>query len=171
MTENSAENKAQPGNDTTPSSEELRMRVEATRQGLGETVQALAAKADVKARAREKSTAVRHQVAEKTAHVGAQLREKATHAAHAVQDRTPEPVRGKAAAATEQVRGKTAAAGGQVRGTAVHVAELARDKAPEPVREKAGKGMRVVRANRTPLLAVGAAIIVVLMVHRSRRHR
>ena len=160
MTENSAENKAQPGNDTTPSSEELRMRVEATRQGLGETVQALAAKADVKARAQEKSTAVRHQVSEKTAHVGAQLRDKATHAAHAVQDRTPEPVRAKAAAA-----------GGQVRGTAVHVAELARDKAPEPVREKAGQGMRVVRANRTPLLAVGAAIIVVLMVHRSRRHR
>ncbi|WP_330289617.1 DUF3618 domain-containing protein [Streptomyces sp. NBC_00576] len=159
MTENRAENKAQPGNDTTPSSEELRRRVEATRQGLGETVEALAAKADVKARAQEKTTAVKHQVAEKTAHVGAQLRDKATHAAHAVQDRTPEPVRAKAAAA-----------GGQVRGKAVHVAELARDKAPEPVREKAGQGMRVARANRAPLLAVGA-IIALLMVRRSRRHR
>lgn len=81
---------------TTPSPEELRIRVEATREELGETVEALAAKADVKARAQEKTTAVKQQVAERTTHVTAQLRDRATHAAHAVQDRTPEPVREKA---------------------------------------------------------------------------
>ncbi|MFJ4487349.1 DUF3618 domain-containing protein [Streptomyces longwoodensis] len=41
--------------DKSPGPEELRERVERTRAELGRTVQALAAKADVKARAREKA--------------------------------------------------------------------------------------------------------------------
>lgn len=68
------------------------------------------------------------------------------------------------------MRTKAAAATEQVRGQAVHVAELARDKAPEPVREKAGQGMQAARDKRTPLLAVGA-LIAVLLIRRSRRHR
>lgn len=88
--------KPHKGDETAPSPEELREQVEATREELGETVGALAAKTDVRTRAHEKTTAVTHQVAEKTTQVRTQLRDKATHAAHVVHDRTPEPVRERA---------------------------------------------------------------------------
>ncbi|MFI9583578.1 DUF3618 domain-containing protein [Streptomyces sp. NPDC052236] len=68
--------------------EELREQVKHARDQLGDTVEELTAKADVKARAQEKAA----RLAE-----GAQHRAK--RAAHAVQERTPEPVRKNAAAA------------------------------------------------------------------------
>jgi hypothetical protein len=55
--------------------DELAAEVERTRERLGETVQELAAKADVKARAQEKAAELTHAAREKT-----------THAAHAVHD-------------------------------------------------------------------------------------
>ncbi|MEU9305387.1 DUF3618 domain-containing protein [Streptomyces sp. NPDC048269] len=48
-----------------PASERLRAQVDGTRAELGRTVQALAAKADVKGRAREKAAAATHQAREK----------------------------------------------------------------------------------------------------------
>ncbi|MFF0742763.1 DUF3618 domain-containing protein [Streptomyces sp. NPDC004111] len=48
------------------SPEELRERIEQTRAELGETVQALAARADVKARAQEKAAEVKEQAGELT---------------------------------------------------------------------------------------------------------
>ncbi|MFE2426514.1 DUF3618 domain-containing protein [Streptomyces sp. NPDC059373] len=51
-----------------PTTQELRERAEATREQLGETVEALAAKADVKAPVHE-GGAAKHQVSEKTAPV------------------------------------------------------------------------------------------------------
>jgi hypothetical protein len=79
---------------------------------------------------------------------------------HVVQDRTPEPVRAKAAAATEQVRDRAARAG-----------RLARERTPEPVREQAGQGLRAARANRAPLLAAAGALVALLFIRRSRKHR
>jgi hypothetical protein len=79
---------------------------------------------------------------------------------HVVQERTPEPVRANAAAATEQVRDK-----------AVHAGKLAREKTPEPVREKAGQGLQAARANRAPLLDAAGALIALLLIRRSRKHR
>jgi hypothetical protein len=52
-----------------PTAEELRARAEATREQLGETVEALAAKADVKARVHDKAAAAKHRVSEKAAPV------------------------------------------------------------------------------------------------------
>ncbi|MDX6351469.1 MAG: hypothetical protein QOF84_6259 [Streptomyces sp.] len=52
-----------------PTTQELRERAEATREQLGETVEALAAKADVKARVHDKAAAAKHQMGEKAAPV------------------------------------------------------------------------------------------------------
>ncbi|MFJ6367807.1 DUF3618 domain-containing protein [Streptomyces virginiae] len=68
-----------------PSPEELRARIEHTRDQLGRTVEALAAKADVKAQATEKA-----------AHVTGQIRDRVQHVAHLAAEKTPDPVLDKA---------------------------------------------------------------------------
>ncbi|MFB7176209.1 DUF3618 domain-containing protein [Streptomyces sp. NPDC056257] len=114
----------------TPTPEELREQVEHTRDELGQTIEALAAKADVKAQARERTAAVKEQAAEKTALVADQIRAQTQHAAQLVKDTTPDPV--------------------------LH---------------KAGQVAEAARANRTPLLVAGAALLVLLLVRHSRRSR
>lgn len=112
----------------TPTPEELREQIQHTRDDLGQTVEALAAKADVKAQAKEKAAAMKEQAAEKAALVSEQIRAKAEQAAR-----------------------------------------LAKDKAPEPLLDKGRQAARVARANRTPILAAGAALVVLLLLRRSRR--
>ncbi|MFF8012780.1 DUF3618 domain-containing protein [Streptomyces sp. NPDC007929] len=105
----------QPPHDepTARSQEELREQVEHTRQELGDTVQALADRADVRTRAREKAVAV-----------GEQARAKATQLAHTVEGRLPEPVKQKSAAAAQGAREKAAQAD-----------QVWQDKAPRQVRD------------------------------------
>ncbi|MFB6805301.1 DUF3618 domain-containing protein [Streptomyces sp. NPDC056387] len=114
----------------TPTPAELREQVEFTRDELGQTVEALVDKTDIKAQAKEKAAAAKEQAAEKTA---------------AVVD--------------------------QISGTAHHAAQLVKDTTPDPVLEKAGQVAGVARANRKPLLVAGAALLVFLLVRRSRAGR
>ncbi|MFK0238825.1 DUF3618 domain-containing protein [Streptomyces vinaceus] len=109
---------------------ELREQVERTRDELGRTVEALAAKADIKAQAKEKAATVKDQAAEKAALVSDQIREKAGDAAH-----------------------------------------LMKDKTPDPLLEKADQAATAARANRTPLLLIAGAVVVLLLVRRSRGRR
>ncbi|MDX6361009.1 DUF3618 domain-containing protein [Streptomyces sp. NPDC058274] len=88
--------------------EELRRQIEETRSQLGDTVEELAAKADVKARARaraadlkDKAGAMTVQVKSTAALAGHTVQDKASQAGHAVQDTVPGPVR---TAATNVVR-------------------------------------------------------------------
>ncbi|MEO3977805.1 DUF3618 domain-containing protein [Streptomyces sp. CAU 1734] len=74
------------GQDSTPDA--LREQARATREELGHTVEALAAKADITAQAKQKADIVRQQV-----------QDTAVHAWTVARDRTPEPVREKAARA------------------------------------------------------------------------
>lgn len=60
--------------------EALRAEIAQTREELGDTVQALAAKADVKARVRESAAQTKARVRQRAAETTAQLREQATHA-------------------------------------------------------------------------------------------
>jgi ElaB/YqjD/DUF883 family membrane-anchored ribosome-binding protein len=55
--------------------QQLRAEIERTRRDLGETVAALAEKTDVKARAREKVSEVRHTVSERRAELVTRARE------------------------------------------------------------------------------------------------
>ncbi|WP_327130415.1 DUF3618 domain-containing protein [Streptomyces sp. NBC_01343] len=69
----------------TPTPDELREQLEGTHDELGQTLESLAGKADVKT-----------QTAEKTAAVADRMRGKALHAAQLVMDTTPDPVLDKA---------------------------------------------------------------------------
>ncbi|MFJ8862331.1 DUF3618 domain-containing protein [Streptomyces sp. NPDC102451] len=72
--------------------EELQEQVERTRDALGQTVEALAAEADVKTRAKEKAAAAGEQASEKAALAADQLRGKAEQATQLVRDKTPDPL-------------------------------------------------------------------------------
>ncbi|MEN3538249.1 DUF3618 domain-containing protein [Microbispora sp. ZYX-F-249] len=88
---------------------EVRQEIERTRDHLGDTIEALAAKADVKARAQERVHATTAAARARVADVTGRVREA-----------TPEPVRGAAGKVSEQARrrpGLVAAAG--VAGTAL----------------------------------------------------
>ncbi|MER6348894.1 DUF3618 domain-containing protein [Streptomyces sp. NPDC001595] len=146
------QDKPQSGDETARSPEELREQVETTRKQLGETVEALTAKTDVKARAHEQAEAVRHQVSEKTTQVKARAHEQTEAVRH-------------------QVSEKTALVKAQVRDRATHAADVVHDKTPEPVWEKAGQGVRAARSHRTPLLAAGGALVAVLLARRYWRRR
>ncbi|MCX5238670.1 DUF3618 domain-containing protein [Streptomyces prunicolor] len=71
----------------------------------------------------------------------------------------------------QQVEEKTTQAKAQLRDTAAHVVHVVQEKTPEPVREKAGQGLQAARANRAPLLAAAGALIALLFIRRSRKHR
>ncbi|MDX2389114.1 MULTISPECIES: DUF3618 domain-containing protein [unclassified Streptomyces] len=140
-----------------PTPEELREQITHTRDELGRTVEALAAKADVRAQAKQKTAAVKQEASEKAALVTEQIREKAEHAADLVRDKTPDPILEKASRAAAQVRETTARAG-----------QLASEKTPDPILERAGHAATAVRANLTPLLAAGAVLVVFLLIRRGR---
>jgi hypothetical protein len=126
----------------------LRAEIKQTRADLGETVQALAAKADVKARAKEQ-------------------------VAH-----TKERVKAQAAFATGRVRGAAAHATGRVRGASSSTADATGavghavgNSAHAALDNASAAGARV-RRDPAPWAAVavaGAAIVAVLLVIRARR--
>jgi uncharacterized protein (DUF1800 family) len=68
--------------------DELQADIEATRAELGETVEALSAKADVPGRAKQKVADTQATITEKATHAKDAVAEKATHAKDAVVDKT-----------------------------------------------------------------------------------
>ncbi|MEU6093080.1 DUF3618 domain-containing protein [Streptomyces sp. NPDC047085] len=122
---------------------ELREQVEHTREELGQTVQALAAKTDVKARAQEKAAEAKEQAAAKAG----ELKEQATVKAGELK-----------AKAAEQARAKTAQAG-----------QLWEEKTPDPVRQKTAQGAQLARHNRKVLLAAAGVAAVVWLACRRRK--
>ncbi|MFB7948813.1 hypothetical protein ACFC6L_28305 [Kitasatospora phosalacinea] len=97
------------------------------------------------------------------AHLAGRLREKAGRAAEMARDRTPDPVLDKAGRAAAQVRDAAAQAG-----------HLAAEKTPDRLREQAASAATTAaaaaRANRTPLLAGAAVLLVALFLLRGRGH-
>ncbi|AGS67291.1 DUF3618 domain-containing protein [Streptomyces collinus] len=138
----------QPPHDepTAQSPEELREQIEHTRHELGDTVQALAAKTDVKARAQEKAAEMKEQAAvkagelkEQAALKAEQVKAKAAEAASRVQDKLPDPVRERAVQAAGQARATTA------------------------------QGLHKARGNRQLLVAAAAAGTLVWLIRRKKR--
>jgi hypothetical protein len=136
-----------------PSIDELRADIKQTRVELGETVQALAAKADVKARAKDQV------------------------------EQTKQKVKAQAVEATEKVRGAAVAAGGKVRTAATQAKDSATDKvstlqgsggnADDPDSpEVAYATQPPVRTGPVPLSLVFAgvlALVGVILIVRGRR--
>ncbi|GLX34243.1 hypothetical protein Sros01_03160 [Streptomyces roseochromogenus] len=125
-----------------------------------QTVEALAAKAAIKARPKEKTADMKQHSAEKASLIADQIREKAEQAARLVRDNTPDSVLDNAAQAVTQVWDGATRAG-----------QYAADKTPDPLLEKAGQAATAARGNRTPLLVAGAVIIALVLVRRSRARR
>jgi hypothetical protein len=133
-----------------PDVEALRAEIKQTRAELGETVQALAAKADVKARAKEQVEQTKQKVR-----------------AQAVE--ATEKVRDAALVATDKVRQAAAQAGAAARGTAEQATDKVNDSGAV---ERAQDVRQRVRRNPITLAAVVAtavAIVGVILVVRGRR--
>jgi hypothetical protein len=128
--------------------QELRQEIERTREQLGETVEQLAAKADVKGRAQVRAAEVSGRVKATTG----QAWEKAA---------------GRAGSMRGQLAGQ--AATGQKRVTAA--AAPVWDATPAPVRQAVQKGATAARQRRVPLAVASVALIAGYLVIRWWRKR
>ena len=75
-----------------PDVERIEQEIEQTRGELADTVEALAYKADVPARARERATAVKERATESAAHAAHAARERADQAAQVARQRADQAV-------------------------------------------------------------------------------
>ncbi|MFI5937194.1 DUF3618 domain-containing protein [Actinoplanes sp. NPDC051494] len=133
-----------------PDVEALREDIKQTRAELGETVQALAAKADVKARAKEQVEVTKAKAKAQVLDATEKVREVATSAAATASSA--------AATASGKVRAATSVAGDKVRDSGtLDIAQDARDQ---------------VRRNPIPftaIVAAGLALAGVILIVRGRR--
>ncbi len=149
----------------TPEEEALAGEIERTREQLGETVEALAAKADVKGRARRRG-------AEVTGNLRGRARaakDKVTEQAGELRDEAA----AKAAQAKNAAQGAGAPVAGQVASRAAAAGRAVRDITPAPVQRSAGRAVVIVRGHRgkaaAAALAATALILAWLAARRRRR--
>jgi hypothetical protein len=89
----------------TPEEQALTEKIERTREHLGETVEALAAKADVKARAQHDAAEVKGNLSDKARAIKDKVTEQASELRKEAANVTPEPVQRSASQAADIVRG------------------------------------------------------------------
>jgi cobalamin biosynthesis Mg chelatase CobN len=133
-----------------PDVNQLRAEIKQTRAELGETVQALAAKADVKARAKEQVEQTKQKVRAQAAETTGRVREAAL-------------------SATGRMRTAAANAGATARGTAEQATDRVNDSG---ALDRAQDAREQVRRNPIPFAAVlvaAAAVVGVILVMRGRR--
>lgn len=134
--------------------QELQEEIEQTREQLGETVEELVAKADLKGRARAKAADLTRRVKGRTARVRAKATERGTG------------VRSHVAAKSVGVRHQAQEASGaakarlQARGAPVWEA------VPGPVRRTAVKGASAAQRRRVPLMVAAATLVAGYVVLR-----
>ena len=130
--------------------QELQEEIERTREHLGQTVEALMAKVDVKARAQDEASRL----------IG-RLKARAVQARQQAVARTYQ--------ARHQVADKAAGPREQVAEAAAGISKVT----PAPVKQAAGNAVATARQRRTPLLAaigaVGAGLVGWLLFQRWRR--
>jgi cobalamin biosynthesis Mg chelatase CobN len=153
--EQPAKRQTAPGGTAPDDEQELRHEIEQTREQLGETVEQLAAKTDVKSQARAKAAAVTGRVKDKTA----QIRAKAGDGGAGV--------RSQAAGKTAQARQQATAAKNQIQARA----SGAWQAAPEDVRRTVAKGASTANQRRAPLAVAAAVLITGYLVFRWWRRR
>ncbi|WP_371672308.1 DUF3618 domain-containing protein [Streptomyces sp. NBC_00289] len=122
--------------------DELRRQIEQTRSQLGDTVEELAAKTDIKGRALARAADLR----DKAGAMSVQLRSSAAQAGHTVQ-------------------GRALHAGHTVQGKATHAGEVVEHRTPQPVQNVVRSGLR----NPRPVLVVGALVGLVVVAGVIRR--
>jgi cobalamin biosynthesis Mg chelatase CobN len=133
-----------------PDVDALRDDIKQTRAELGETVQALAAKADVKARAKESVEQTKQRVKAQAVQATDKVKIAAVHAG-------------------DVVKGTAHQAGDKVRGTALQAGDKVRESG---ALEKAQDAGERVKRNPVPVAAVvaaGAVLVIALLIIRGRR--
>jgi Protein of unknown function (DUF3618) len=131
--------------------QQLEQEIERAREQLGETVEQLAAKADVKGRAQAKAAEVSGRV---KATAGQAQQEAAARAGR---------IRSQFADTTAAARQKAVSAGGagkdQLQSQIAAVTRPMWDATPEPLRRSVARGARTARQHRMPL-AVAAGVVI-----------
>jgi hypothetical protein len=131
--------------------QQLEQEIERTRGQLGETVEQLAAKADVKGRARAKAAEVSERVKSKTS----QAQNEAAAGAESVRSQLV----AKTAAARQKAMSAGGAGKGQLQGRTAAVVTPVWEAAPEPLRRSVARGASTARQHRVPL-AVAAGVVI-----------
>jgi hypothetical protein len=138
---------------------QLRQEIERTREQLGETVEQLAAKADVKGRARAKAAGLAGRVKGEAA----QARARGATQAGAV--------RGQLADKSAGVRQKAVAVGGTAKTQLQAQAAWVREAAPEPLRRTVAGGASTAQQRRIPLAIAAVTLIAGYVALRWWRKR
>ncbi|MFF4013459.1 DUF3618 domain-containing protein [Streptomyces sp. NPDC001843] len=161
-------NRSGPGGGGAKGPDELRQQIKQTRSQLGSTVEELAARVDVKGRARARAADLR----DKAGAMTVQLRSTAAQAGHTVQER--------AARAGHTMQEQAAKAGHTVQERAGHAGHVAQDRAshaghaverrvPRQARTFVQTGAR--HPVPTLLVGAGAALVVAGLWWRTRHTR
>ena len=160
MTTEPSDGEASPAPPTDPV--QLRRDIERTREELGETVEALIAKTDVKARTRERVGEISERLRGKTT----QAKEQAT--ARVGQARSQ--IVGRSAEARHAAAG-TAVPADQLQARAAAVGRTIRDVTPDPVQKAAQRAMATAAQRRVLVAAaaVGVAVVGIAVIRRWRR--
>ncbi len=141
----------------------LQREIDQTREHLGETVEQLAAKADVKARAQETASDLKDQAKEKAG----QARAQAAHAAGTVRSQVSSTTAG----ISEKAKAAGSAAAHQLPAQAAAVAAPVRDAVPEPAQQAVAKATKTIRQRPVPIAVAGAVLVVGILVVRRWRKR
>jgi Protein of unknown function (DUF3618) len=148
---------------TTDDTEELQQEIERTREHLGDTVQQLAAKADVKAVARDKATKLSERMKGKTG----RARIQATTRAAGIRSQ----LAGKTTAARHRAQSVSEGRMAQVREQVAAVGTPVWDATPKQVRDVVAMGAAGARQRRVPLAVAAGALVLGLLLIRRRRGR
>jgi Protein of unknown function (DUF3618) len=142
--------------------EELKQEIERTREQLGETVEALAAKADVKAQARAKASQVTGRLRSRTA----QARQRAA----ATTGRLRRQLAGKSAGPRQKAASMRGPAADRARQQAAVAAERLSKVKLDPVQRVAARAAATGRERRVQLvMAAGAVVLAWLLIARWRQ--
>ena len=151
--------------------EQLRQDIERTREQLGDTVEALVAKTDVKAQARERAGQLSQTLKEKTAQAREQAATRVAQARGQLAGKTAD-----AKSAAQQKAGALEPAKNQLQARATAVGGAVRNATPEPVQRTAQQVTQRASAVATPrgglvAVAVAGAVVLGFIVIRRRRRR
>ena len=139
----------------------LQQEIERTREHLGQTVEALVAKVDVKARAQDEATRLIGRLKARVVEARQQAGARAVEARRQAADKTAGP------------RQKATVQGRHVRRQVAEKTAGLSQATPEPIKQAAGNAAATARQRRTPLLAaigaVGAGLVGWLLFQRWRR--
>ncbi|WP_354645315.1 DUF3618 domain-containing protein [Kitasatospora camelliae] len=130
----------------------MRETIEHAREHLGQTMEEVAAKADLKGQVQAKTAHIKEHLHDTAADAAAQAREKAAHVAHTGQA---------AASQTKDHLTQTTAA----------LAQKVQDRTPEPVRDAAVRTGRVARKPLPWAVAAAAVCVLALVVYQRRTGR